>query len=623
MKPIQFNYIERFPEDIIDSAIGKPRKFRYTDLSSRINPIPSNSIIYKTITGLGATYSEVVADRNSIVMLPHVSIIKSKYADHTEKGHNVFAVHGEVKRAQVLEYIKATEGNKKLLTTPDGLDKIMWALEQVGNPEYKDYFLLIDECHKQINDASYREDMVRRMEDFFSFELKAMVSATPIEPTDPRFKEQGFEYLKAEPDYDYRKQLHLVHSNSVTDSFDNIINEHNHDKYFIFFNSINGIQSIVDSLCLDSETALFCSKENAFTYKDKFTNTYSEFELDNTVRYNFFTSSFYHGLDIILEQDPLVIIITDYGFARHSLVDPQTDVIQILGRVRKGYHKAYHINNTTRIVNSISQETAVNHVEISEKAYSMAQDLKFSSTANKDHVAWMTEFQQRAKPYADLLTTASELSYYKLDCYYSENRVKRYYCSRGRLKQAYIDSKAFIITETCPPFEPSKLIKLSGSHTKYSKSNIKEFCEELEGMSVIEGTEEYLGYLEVLRLYLPVVYEAYFRLGLKKLSECDHRIRRVKLELLKLDVHEKTNSNALIEAAYLTFRLGVKYPISRIKKLLQGLYHDFDIPQKVTATAIEHYFFCEFYNQAVKGITHRWCVLTDHKFSELAKYRRN
>jgi hypothetical protein len=362
------------------------------------------------------------------------------------------------------------------------------------------------------------------MEDFFSFELKAMVSATPIEPTDPRFKEQGFEYLKAEPDYDYRKQLHLVHSNSVTDSFDNIINEHNHDKYFIFFNSINGIQSIVDSLCLDSETALFCSKENAFTYKDKFTNTYSEFELDNTVRYNFFTSSFYHGLDIILEQNPIVIVITDYGFARHSLVDPQTDVIQILGRFRKGYHKAYHINNAKGKVNSVSQETAENNFQISETMFLMTQHLKFSSTANKDHVAWLVEQQQRMKPYADLLTGSSEFSYYKLDCYYSENRVKRYYSSPRYLKQAYVESKAFIISETSSTFEPFKLIKLSGSHTKYSKLNIKEFCQELEEMSVIEGTEEYLQYLEILRLYLPVVHDAYFRLGLKKLSECDHRI---------------------------------------------------------------------------------------------------
>ena len=55
---------------------------------------------------------------------------------------------------------------------------------ETHTPMYDDYFLLLDECEKTIQDVGYRRDIYLPVEDFFRFKNKAMVSATPILPSE-------------------------------------------------------------------------------------------------------------------------------------------------------------------------------------------------------------------------------------------------------------------------------------------------------------------------------------------------------------------------------------------------------------------------------------------------------
>ena len=47
-------------------------------LTDVLEQISTDIILYKTITGLGATYSELKAARHSIVIEPNVPVIKGK-----------------------------------------------------------------------------------------------------------------------------------------------------------------------------------------------------------------------------------------------------------------------------------------------------------------------------------------------------------------------------------------------------------------------------------------------------------------------------------------------------------------------------------------------------------------
>jgi hypothetical protein len=49
-------------------------------LSDVWKAIPSNIILFKTLTGIGATSLEITAERNSIIIEPNVPVIQGKMA---------------------------------------------------------------------------------------------------------------------------------------------------------------------------------------------------------------------------------------------------------------------------------------------------------------------------------------------------------------------------------------------------------------------------------------------------------------------------------------------------------------------------------------------------------------
>ena len=65
-------------------------------------------------------------------------------------------------------------------------------------------------------------------------------------------------------------------------------------------------------------------------------------------RYNFFTSRFFNAVDMELEEQPHVIMLTDVYFAEHTMIDPYTDAIQIVGRFRNGVSSIIYISNTKK-----------------------------------------------------------------------------------------------------------------------------------------------------------------------------------------------------------------------------------------------------------------------------------
>src|SRR4051812_27812030 len=85
------------PIKLKERTVKVSKRIKYfTDLTA-LNPIPTNYIIDKVLPGLGATYSELTAKRNSILILPNVSTIKGKHEQHKDAEYPTFAVYETVK----------------------------------------------------------------------------------------------------------------------------------------------------------------------------------------------------------------------------------------------------------------------------------------------------------------------------------------------------------------------------------------------------------------------------------------------------------------------------------------------------------------------------------------------
>ena len=177
-------------------------------LTDVLPTIPTNTILYKKLTGLGATYGEIKANRNSVIIEPNKPVIIGKCNDPKHNDDNLFGVHDNIYVDNIVRYMTRSQKYGKyikILTTPESFFKVRDAFEEMDMNIRFDSFLLFDECHKVIKDSGFREYVSLPMDLFFECEHKALVSATPLEFTDPRF--ENFKIIEIVPTCDYVQDL--------------------------------------------------------------------------------------------------------------------------------------------------------------------------------------------------------------------------------------------------------------------------------------------------------------------------------------------------------------------------------------------------------------------------------
>src|SRR5690606_285390 len=105
-------------------------------LSDLFDEIPSNKIIHKVLTGIGATYSEITNRlRNSIIIVPNIPVINGKVKFHKNAKDPIIirSVTGNVRKETIINYLRNDEIKvKKFMTTPESFHVIIEAMELLG-----------------------------------------------------------------------------------------------------------------------------------------------------------------------------------------------------------------------------------------------------------------------------------------------------------------------------------------------------------------------------------------------------------------------------------------------------------------------------------------------------------
>ena len=313
--------------------------------------IETNTILNKTITGIGATYSEIKAPRNSIIIEPSKPVICGKPNDAKHINDNLLGVVEGIYTKNIVKYIETSfrQGKRiKILTTPESFKKVLDAFEELEiDIRFDGYFLLFDEIQKSVKDCDYRSDITLPMDLFFECRDKAIVSATPpTQFTDSRFDD--FQMVKLVPDYDYQMNLQLYTTNNVLQRTRELMESLESDSpVFFFVNSTDMIWSLMKQLGVKDESAVFCSEKSVNKLRGlKFRKAYEDWEVERMERYNWLTSRFNSAFDIELQEDlPNVGMLTDCYIADYTMIDPYMDAVQIVGRFRNGVNRIYHISN--------------------------------------------------------------------------------------------------------------------------------------------------------------------------------------------------------------------------------------------------------------------------------------
>ena len=563
--------------------------------------IPTNYILNKTLTGLGATHSEIHSKRSSIIIEPNVPVILGKL----DENENLEAVYAKCTPYNLKKYLQMDIQYKKIITTPESFHKIRKAAEELGINIYKSFFCLFDECEKVTQDIDYRRKISQPIYDFFRFEQKAFVSATPLPMSHPDFERQGFQMVKVEPSFDYRKDLTLIVTNSYYECLRRVLDSLKDSKHIcIFFNVTDGITELISNLGI-ADYKVFCSEDSVKKLmKRGMMQAYSQIDYP-LARYNFFTCRFYSALDIrIGKYKPDIIMLTDHRTANWTMIDPFTEAIQIQGRFRKRgkddvtYNSLTHISTVNPDIKVRSKEEIQNRVERFIANYYLLKE---------EHDAELDEFKRQAiledmsnLKYQDLIDERGEVNPFSVDNLYNEERVRSYYQSAEALYHAYLDTGFFNVTflNVCDCVGADDIERLNNTKVQIDQRKIilqlivriEQWF--MEGKITYQDKEMHLDFFRqqpegnyVLTAYEKIGKDAIVSAEYKR-SLIDRKVR----EFDKAQANKLRFSENVLKDIQREFPLGVYIPKKDIQQRLHMILQENGVMYKVTQDSIRDYY---------------------------------
>ena len=563
--------------------------------------IPTNCILNKTLTGLGATHSEIHSKRSSIIIEPNVPVILGKL----DENETLEAVYAKCTPYNLKKYLQMDIQYKKIITTPESFHKIRKAAEELGINIYKSFFCLFDECEKVTQDIDYRRKISQPIYDFFRFEQKAFVSATPLPMSHPDFERQGFQMVKVEPSFDYRKDLTLIVTNSYYECLRRVLDSLKDSKHIcIFFNVTDGITELISNLGI-ADYKVFCSEDSVKKLmKRGMMQAYSQIDYP-LARYNFFTCRFYSALDIrIGKYKPDIIMLTDHRTANWTMIDPFTEAIQIQGRFRKRgkddvtYNSLTHISTVNPDIKVRSKEEIQNRVERFIANYYLLKE---------EHDAELDEFKKQAiledmsnLKYQDLIDERGEVNPFSVDNLYNEERVRSYYQSAEALYHAYLDTGFFNVTflNVCDCVGADDIERLNNTKVQIDQRKIilqlivriEEWF--MEGKITYQDKEMHLDFFRqqpegnyVLTAYEKIGKDAIVSAEYKR-SLIDRKVR----EFDKAQANKLRFSENVLKDIQREFPLGVYIPKKDIQQRLHMILQENGVMYKVTQDSIRDYY---------------------------------
>lgn len=609
---------------------------RLSDVYSIIEP---NTILCKFLTGIGATHLEITAPRHSILIEPNIPPIKGKCANPQYKSYNLFGVIQKVSIDDVSNYLDKTLRSKKyikILTTPESFSKVKAAFEDCGIDLYSTCFLLMDECHKFIQDVDYRENITLPVDDFFCFNNKAFVSATPIIPSDPRFDEQRFTFVKVMPNYIKGRPLTEVYHfpdkateelyKDMTTTVGIPLTELNHEKlkvtqvytnnvleavkkwikikedndeanatshpFCFFINSTNIIHQLIVKLEIQDRSTVFCAEKSVKKLQESgFKNAFEDWSIEHINTYMFFTSRFFTALDIEMDVAPHLVFVSAPLIANSTMIDPVTDVRQAIGRFRNGIADAAHIANVSkdafpdRNIDEIKE-----YITAMRGAYDTINTLYKDATNEIVKEAYKSALN--ALPYNRFIRNGQK-DYFAIDNYIHQEIVRSCYHSQANLSDRYAAAGCF---ETCWTekfyFQYNDSERLSLHQEGKFKRRIRmEIVAILDKLSKEEDSEAKKSQLAELRQKDAFIVDAYTLIGKEEIEQCKYYPKRIREAIIL----RKKNGTEVVQLIKNTFVVNQRYTLKYIKNELNRIYKDLNIQgeKRVTAQTIKDYFIVD------------------------------
>jgi hypothetical protein len=581
------------------------------------NEIPSNAIINKTLPGLGATTCEINAKRHSIIIEPNVPVIEGKQEMHPE----ILGVTEKVKGAIIVEYLRGEVEYKKIVTTPESYMKVRKALIQLNINYLDEYFLLFDECEKVISEINYRETINLPMDDFWKFKNRSFITATPLDFYPAAFTQRGFKKITIDPDMVFFwTKIMLVYTHNVLATVKALITtikiKPDLDDFCCcyFVNSIDMIDNIIKNADIKDLCNIYCSEKSITKLQTMgYDRVYSS--LNKLGSINFFTSRFYSAVDIITDKSTHVTIITDCKFAPQTMVHPQTESLQIVGRFRNGVVSFHHITNYDKRLRVDDFVESIEAIEKAKEGYDAILTLYNTAIDEKLKAVYKEALQKI--DISRFVTQDHKLNFFKLVNVHYKQIVQNIYSSRLILHSYYLKNHNIQDLEHVTFRRHHKFVdnRFFSRSTSTKKESRKQIVEEL---SLIKDTDpEIISRLEQIEREDPLIMSAFVILGKEYIESVNYKESKLYTEIIKRSAQNGETFRPVMDAVLNIFKIGYEYFDSEIKEKLQSIYNELDYEVTASATDLGYYF-----NLSERKTIRKYGKSDKGRKIESAKYRK-
>ncbi|MBN2836875.1 MAG: hypothetical protein JXR48_18110 [Candidatus Delongbacteria bacterium] len=566
--------------------IQAPKTANY--LAEFMTELPVNCLFDKGRTGCGGTTIAIENEKDTIIAMPYVSVIKNKEDQH----ENLLGIFQGVTDEEIIDYLK-THQIKKIAVTYDKLEYLIGLLIELGFNPYKDFNLLVDEWHILFNSYAFRNEAVKKvLWQSRKFERVTYMTATPIEEEFILEELKDFPVKEVVWSNTVNVNIKPIVTNRPINAVCNLIKQRLNDKLLgnlhFFVNSVDFISQVINKaelkpdqvrvICSDNKSPGKGRKPNQKKLGDNYKIAST---LDEVKPINFYTSTCFEGCDIY-DENGRTIIVSDKSKS-HTLLDIGTLIIQICGRIRESKYKtqAHHIYSETRYRNFVSLDEFKAH---SEKQIQETKDwlnelnnmgetnrkktIQLIEKGNKSGLNEMYIFKQDDKLSLDENLVKLDIVNFKI--------TKQLYSSRVTLSEEYA-KYGFKVVETQKIVYSDKLaanpkarISFKDMFIEYAKikSRIPKFF--------FGNIDERISLIEQEK---PLVKEAYEVLGVEQVELLKYNVSNIKRKLISKSVDNSIDSKIVKCLSEQGVTSGTIKTAKEWKAIIQDIYIDLDIKQ--------------------------------------------
>lgn len=600
--------------------IYAPGGTRY--LAEKMKDLPMNCLFDKGKTGCGGTTIALCNDKNYIVLVPMVNLIKNKQVQAEKDSYEIFGVYAGVCYEEFTDYCQRVWGKKhplKIMSTYDSFTKVGNWLKSLHFDPYANAQTLVDEYHMLAYWYKLKPHIMRDvMSDAAKYDNKCFMTATPLRGMSLLRELENYPTVRVEWEEKEQKHIRLIPVRSVQKSLAELVRQKYAERIagetdinlHIFINSVNTSVKIAYDLDIPPEHVRIVCSENDEKNIYKAGNKYKIETMDTESKIiNFYTATAFCGTDIYDENG--VTVIASDAYKQHTLLDVSTMIPQIMGRIRNSRYKnhALHIFSENRYDRNNSEEEYLASIkEDFEQAKNYAEDINKMSPDNirKTYEALTLSGNLRndcivlgedGKVYADENILRIDLVNYYL---------RKSYTTQG-LRDSYTAENFTIHVDEDVQKEIDRLASSAKNH-RYSFKDafleyvdaVEQYNEECREKGITPDFSEFNKEMSHIWRDHQRVIDAYQLLGREKVEKLGYSTKYVDRELIKCSDKAQTTKIVEMLAKEITTLPQVRFD-DDIKKILSEINCALGIPKPARVTDIDKYYHCKHDNGSIKG----------------------